>query len=287
MECKKGILLLAMDSPYYGSWCWNLAAGIKQSNPEAKISIAYKGDALRFIQPNLSIFDKKIEIPDHCITRNGLQAYLRAKTCLYELSPYDSTIYIDADVIWFYNKSIDNLWKEVEGADFTMGCRGVNDLNQDPRMIWCKAEELKTAHNTNNVYNLSSEFIYFKKTKSAKEFFELSQKYFDSPMVDYNMFSGTVPDELAFQIAMMHSEIKPHKENFLPFYWEPFHKMNLQTPMIYDREWYGYSIGGNSVTTTQKYIYDGLAELYARNFGVKYPYKAYSKKDVIKFREKV
>ncbi len=283
MSKNKGILLLALGDQYYGTWAWNLATGIKFANPDTKVSLAYKGKALQFIEQVKSIFDNIIEVPDECINRNGFQSYLRAKTCLYELSPYDETIYIDADVIWFYNKDITPLWAEVSKTDFTIGCRGINDLNADPRMIWCKAPELLKVHGTNTVYNLSSEFMYFKKTDAVKHFFKSVQKYFDNPGVDYTLFSGTVPDELAFQIAMMHDVgIKPHKEHFLPFYWEPYHKKNLIAPDIYNKEWYGYSVGGNSITPTQKLIYDSLADKYGKAFGARHTYQAWSKKDYLK-----
>lgn len=286
MNKDRGILLLAMDSPYYGSWAWNLAAGIKSANPDTRVALAYKGDSLRFIQQVRHLFNDIIEIPDHCVNRNGFNSYLRAKTCLYELSPYKETIYIDADVIWFYNKDINALWEEVNKFDFSMGCRGINDLDADPRMIWCKAQDLRI-HGENTVYNLSSEFIYFKKTEKVKSFFDLSQKFFDNPGVEYNLFGGTVPDELAFQISMMKCDIRPHKDFFLPFYWEPFHKKNLNAPEIYSKDWFGYSIGGNQINPTQKNIYDSLAKLYAKQFGARYSFLSYSKKEVLKHREKI
>ncbi len=284
---SRGVIFLALGDPYYGTWAFNAAAGIKYTNPETKISIAYKGAALQFIEPNKSIFDQIIEIPDECINRNGFESFLRAKVCLYDLSPYDETIFIDADVIWYYNKDINNLWEEVNKTDFTIGCRGNNNLNEDPRLLWCKPQDLLNKFGNKNLYNLSSEFIYFKKTQKVKEFFKLAQQYFDHPEVDYNLFGGTVPDELAFQIAMMHSDIKPHKDKWLPFYWEPYHKQNLNQSNIYDKEWFGYSIGGNQITATQKHIYDSLADLYGKAFGVKFTFKSYSKKDVLKFREKI
>lgn len=287
MKTNKGILLLALGSPYYGAWAWNLAAGIKYANPETKVSIAYKGNSMQFIQQVQSIFDHIIEIPDACVSRNGFESFIRAKTCLYNLSPYDETIYIDADVIWFYNRSIEPLWEEINKTDFTMGCRGINDLNADPRMIWCKAPELLSAYGCSTVYNLSSEFIYFKKTAAVKEFFALAQHYFDNPSVEYTLFDGTVPDELAFQIAMMKCKVKPHRDHYLPFYWEPYHKKNLIAPEIYSKEWFGYSIGGNSVNPSQKLLYDSLAVLYGKSFGAKHPFRCYSKKDLFKNREKV
>jgi len=283
----RGVVIIAAGSTQYGQWAYNLAMGLKHTNPNTNISLLWKGSAKNHIEPYLSIFDEVIEIPDHCVMSNGVESLLRAKVCLYDLSPYSETIYIDADVIWFPFKQVDELFDRLTGLDFTMGCRSKNNLDDDPRLIWATAENLKSVFGEINVYNLSSEFIYFKKTKAVKEFFDAAQESFDNPGVDYTRFAGTVPDELAFQIAMIKTGIEPHQIPFLPFYWEHYHKKNLNVPEIYKKDYYGYSMGGNHNYPLQKQIYDNLAKFYAKTFGMKYAFLSANKRDIFNTRSKI
>lgn len=284
---RNGVVLIAAGSPVYGGWALNLAMGLKQANNAIHITLFYKENALNHIQKYIHVFNEVKEIPDECVNRNGFKSLIRPKVCLYDLSPYEETIFIDADVMWFGHKNPQDLFNEFSGIDFTIGCRSKNDLDTDPRLIWVLPNELKEKHNATDIYNLSSEFIYFKKTEKVKEFFDLAKKYFDEPGVEYNRFNGSVPDELAFQIAMFYSDIKPHKERFLPFYWEHFHKKNAHLSELYKQDWYGYSIGGNHVTTEQKLAYDSLANIYAKGFGLKYPILSANKRELFELRKHI
>lgn len=283
----RGVVLIAAGSSIYGQWAYNLTMGLKHTSPNINITLLWKGNAKNHIEPHLSLFDEVIEIQDECLISNGSESLLRSKVCLYELSPYSETIFIDSDVIWFPFKQVDELFDKLQGIEFTMGVRSKNNLHEDPRLIWATSENLRAVFGEINIYNLSSEFIYFKKTDKVKEFFEVAKESFDDPGVDYNRFAGTVPDELAFQIAMIKTGLEPHSEHFLPFYWEHFHKKNLNVPAIYNTDFYGYSMGGNHNYPLQKQIYDNLAKFYAKAFGLKYPFLSSNKRDVFDNRYKI
>lgn len=284
----RGVCILALGSPYYGSWAFNLCMGLKQTDPKTNVCLLWQGDAKQFIEPYIANFDSVIEVPKGCTLRNGFPSLLRAKTCVYDLSPYDETIVIDADVIWFPFKPISNIFDELKDIEFTIGNRGECDLSTDPRLIWSDLNSMKAKFGENaKVYNLSSEFMYFKKTDKVREFFDLSQEIFDNPEVDYVRFAGGVPDELAFQIAMIKTGLKPHQNNYLPFYWEAYHKGNKNLSDLYKEPYYGYSVGGAVISPTQKHNYDTLAKVYANGFGVKHPFLAYSKRDLFNNRKNI
>lgn len=287
---SKGVVILALGDAYYGTWALNLAVSIKYSCPETNITLLWQGNGLLHISQHIHNFDKIVEVPKHITDRHGLQSLLRAKVCLYELSPYDETIFIDADVIWFPNKDkgINLVFESLKDVDFTMGCRSKNDLsNTDPRLIWCTVDEMKKTYGEVNIYNLSSEFIYFKKTERIKEFFEEAKKYFDEPNVEYVRFAGSVPDELAFQIAMIKTAVEPHKEKYLPFYWEQYEKQNKELQQLYKEDFYGYSIGGSTLLPMQVNVYNTLAKVYAANFGFKFPMLCKSKRELFTNRNTV
>ena len=287
MECKKGIVMIAAGHYIYGNWALNLAMGLKQTDSKTNITLLWKGDVKQQIEKYISVFDNVIEIPNECIVRNGLTSYLRTKVCLYDLSPYDETIYIDADVMWFPFKPISQIFEQLKDIDITIGNRGKTDLNTDPKLIWSDPKEMRSIYGDVTIWNLSSEFMYFKKNDKVKEFFDIAKDVFDNPQVTYTRFSGTVPDELAFQIAMIKTGIKPHKENYLPFYWEPYEKKNKSLGDLYKQDWYGYSIGGCQLTVQQKSQYDALAKMYAKGYGIKFPFLSKDKRQMLSNRKEI
>jgi len=281
----RGIVLIAGGNAAYGGWALNLAMGLKNEEPDIDITLLWHGNAKTYFEKNHSyIFNSIIEIPTELITRNGIINYVKAKTLLYDLSPYEETIFIDADVIWFPNKKITDLFDSLKDIDFTIGNRGKSELTENTQLTWSIGKDMLKYGDI--VYNLSSEFIYFKKTKKVYDLFKLSQEVYDNIDIDYKRFDGGVPDELAFQIAMMIEKITPHKSPYLPFYWEAYEKKSLKIPQLYNGFW-GYSIGGAGVSPMQKQIYDALVKHYSSNFGVKFPFLANSKRNLFKLRQKI
>lgn len=282
----KGVLLIAAGNQIYGQMAFNLAMGLKMAQPDIKITLAWKDMGKHHIEHYLSYFDGVIEIPDAYISRNGIKTYIRSKTHVYDLSPYDETIFIDADVIYFPQRGVNTLFDELAPHDITFSCRGMADLNTNPRLVWADVDQYKKTGAT-ILHNISSEFMYFKKTESVKKFFECAQKFFDNPTIEYRRFDNTVPDELAFQLAMIETGIKPHTDIFVPFYWEGYEKKAMNVPALYNGKWFGYSMGGATISPLQKSIYDNLVNYYSQKFGVRFPFLARSKRDVIKSRTNI
>lgn len=287
MEKTRGIVLIAAGSHVYGQLAFNCAMSIKQTDMDMKISLIWSGNGKLHLEKYLAMFDQVIEIPKECITRNGLESLLRSKVCLYDLSPYDETIFIDADVILFPFKPISQIFELLKDVDITIGNRGKTDLNTDPRLIWAKPQDMLEKFGDVTIYNLSSEFIYFKKCDKVKDFFDKAKAAFDNPGIEYTRFAGGPSDELAFQIAMIQTGIIPHQSPYLPFYWSPYQKTNKTLTELYKEDWYGYSIGGASLTPQQKNNYDTLAKVYAKAFGVKYPFLCKSKRELFTNRRDI
>jgi hypothetical protein len=284
---SKGVVIIAAGNAHYGGLALNLAMGLKQTDATTNITLLWQGQGKDFVQ-HYPIFDNYIEIPKECTTRNGIESLIRAKVCLYDLSPYEETIYIDADVVWCPYKPISQVFEQLKDVEITIGNRGECNLKTDPRLIWSNLDSMRKVLGEDAViYNLSSEFIYFKKSENNKLFFEEAKSVFDFPDVDYVRFDGGVPDELAFQIAMIKTGVKPHKLPYLPFYWESFEKRNLQLSELYKEDFYGYSIGGNMLSTQQKMNYDTLAKVYASNFGITHPFLSFNKRDLFTNRKQI
>lgn len=286
---SKGIIIIACGVEYYGELALNLCMSLKATDPDISVTLLWEGKSKNRIQSGLHIFDNVLEISKEHLNRSGMKSLMRSKVCLDLLSPYDETIFIDADVIMNPYKKISNLFDELKYFDFTIGCREKVLLSEGKgRFQWADAEAVaKAMKYDGESYNLSSELIYFKKTEDTSLFFQIAREYFDNPEVEYKRFAGTVPDELAFQLAMIKTGMKPHASQFLPFYWEPYQRKKFTAHEFYNSQWYGYSMGGAFYEPRQKEIYDSLATHYSQKFGRPFVFKAKNKSEVTKLRSKI
>jgi len=284
---KRGICIIALSHAYYGNMACQLAASIKFTTPDANIVILHDKVGIAHLnEQKLRIFDDKIEVPEQYYTNKGRHDYLKVKTFLYNLSPFDETIFIDADVLWLPRKTINELFNSFSETDFTMANRG-NTLLKNAKngfITWANPEEILKNYNINgNLYNLSSEFIYFKKKKEIKKLFIQAQKNYETLKINYVLFGKDIPDELPFSIAMMQTGIYPHKSPYLPFYWEQFENKNLKATEIYEN-YYAYSLGGAIQNENVKRFYNNLAQFYCNKLGLGNYFPLISKRRWLKER---
>lgn len=275
-----GIIIAALDNPYYGNYAFQLAISLKHSDPSVSIALlcneAGKG---HLTEDKLIIFDKILKVNDIAVTSNGRQATLKFKTYLYQISPFNTTLYIDADTLFLPKKSVTQMIKEIpEDCLFTIQNRGYIDLKESSDeqlnsrfIIWANSKHIKDNYNLKEgkLFNLSSELIYFKKDPKIEKLFKDAQKEFDNVKVIYEDFNGSVPDELPFSIAMIKNGIYPHLVNWRPFYWEAFDKKRLlRDSTTLFAQYYGVSFGGNFQEELIKKFYNNLVRFYANAWGL-------------------
>jgi hypothetical protein len=247
----------------------NLALSLRFTS-DVPIALAYSKGAITHINGHLDKFNKLIEVPEKYYTKKGNTEYIKAKTHMYSLSPFDETLYLDADTIWLPKRSVDLVFKELENETLAIQCRGLVPLDSDnlhKKSFWCDLKEYKEVYGGDYFYSLSSEFIYFKKKKETSKFFSDSVKIYDNLKIKHTMFSGGIPDELVFNISMLQNNIKPSKVFYTPIYWEQAERKNMQPSQMH-QEYYGYSVGGKISSTTEKKFYDNLSQFYGTQFGV-------------------
>jgi hypothetical protein len=279
---KQGVLVIAIGNANYGNYAHQLCMSIKATCPGTSVTCAYAEGALNHVltNPLPNNFDSLIHIPSHCYMTNGLKDYVKAKTYAYDLSPYEQTILVDADVIWTPHKPVSDLFELLKNELFTCANRGRQQLSEAPGgfVHWCDPKDMETAGYKGWLYNLSSEFMYFRKDKNVAKLFKHAQDFFNNPpSFNYKRFSFGLPDELAFEAACMKTEIYPHAYPFLPFYWEHFEKKHLPVYDIY-KQFYAISLGGNLNDKTSAQAYDSLAGHYNKQFGINGYFPARDKK---------
>lgn len=276
---NSGVLLLALGDGYYGKMAFNLAATLKASNRDIHIHLVHTENSLDFLNASQkSLFDSTSLCPAEAITKNGKQdVYFKAKTFLYDLTPFENTLYLDVDMAWLYQKSITEFITNLSSAcDFTIQNKGLQGANY----LWANEAEIKKKFPEGKLYNLYSELIFFKKSEANKKFFETAKKYFDSDSIDSAIsFNGDVADELAFALAMMELNYYPHQENYKPIFWK-FSDGNAGSSIQFalDNGYYGYSAGGNFATEILKEKYESLVRACVNKIGIGPAFKLVSKK---------
>lgn len=290
----KGILLLACGHPNYGRMALNLAVSLKVTDPEIKIALAFSGSSLNHIgHYNLTPFiDEFIPVPYEAFTREGKIEWIKAKTYMYDLSPFDETIFLDVDMIWHPIMQVSSLFDTFGKSDLTFQNRGFLDLKgadlPKDYSMWADVNEIKKYYGfkSGKYYQLHSEFVFFRKCDKVAKFFEDAKFIYDHLLVKSFVFGGGIPDELPFGIAMIQNKLYPHTTPFTPVYWEVTEKRSMhREPGKLYREFYAYSTGGSFHSKTMKIFYDNLAKFFFGKAGLQNPYILQNKRDYVPERQ--
>lgn len=267
---KKGILIIANGHRNYYRMAVVLAASVKSNEPSMPICLITDNEVT---DPQL--FDIVKKPTPESITQNGKTEYIKAKTFMYDLSPFDETIFLDADQIVIEGKKLLPVFDELKGIDFTMSNTGIAQES-----YWGDIQEVKNIYGDKPFWNFHSEFVYFKKSKEAKKFFDAAKKvYKEGKIKSAKRFANaTMADELAFQSAAIITGIYPHKENWLPNFWFGRDAPNSRKYTYELTGYLTYSIGGDTVLRAVKENYNNLAKHYFAKLGLSNPFQVIDKR---------
>lgn len=292
----RGIILLSLGSPYYARMAANLAYSLKATCPEIPIHLV-TNNSIILNEPSpedLKYFDTIAYADKSIYEKDGKCEYFRAKTCLYDLSPFDETIYLDVDMVALPTKTMAQLFAEMEHDELSIACRGSEDISTIKEDIsqWANIPELVKIHNITqgSWYQLSSEFIYFKKTLKNKNWFDTAREFYDEPKANFLSFGGCMADELAFGMACLITGDYPSVDQFTPIYWchgernRPVKKID---PFVVEN-YYGYSMGHAYNDMNQKAFYNNMMQFYYNKMGRRGTFfPAQNKKLFVPDREKI
>lgn len=155
----RGYLVMAQGD--YLSQAEALAKSIQctQSGPN-KISVITDGT------PDSTLFDHIIKLTKDLSGDSAWKIHNRVQ--FYELSPYDETVILDADMLFLTD--ISHWWTHMNSYELLLTNRVVNfrgdTVQQSP---------YRRTFIGNKLPNIYSAFAYFKKTSLAKEFFKLTE----------------------------------------------------------------------------------------------------------------
>lgn len=155
---SRGYLVMAQGD--YIKQAEALAISIRATQSSIKnISIITDGDV------DSSLFDKIIPIPENDLAREH-DWKIHNRVYFYDLSPYDETVVLDADMLFLTDVS--HWWDLLEKYDLL-----VTDKVKTFRDEWVTFSPYRKAFTENKLPNLYSAFTYFKKCELAETFFNL------------------------------------------------------------------------------------------------------------------
>lgn len=285
-EC--GILILALCHPYYGRMAYNLAMSIKSRDIHTSITLVYNRLAVSHINnDNMWVFDNKMEIPDDKIP-------FGKKLEIYNFSPYERTIYLDADTLWVNKSAPSALFDQLRGIPFTGITEGFHDYSDpsksDPSkhyFFWADLDEIKKEYEIKNtIFQWRSEFLYFEKCQKTKELFDCAiDIYSDTGLDSIKMFADYIPDEIAFNIACGIHGIAPHKYKWQPSYWDRLHGGNIPPIEELNSKYYIISCGSNANYGALKRVYDRVTAASAYKIKLQHVFPLISKKEMLTTRQ--
>src|SRR5688572_16263193 len=161
---EKGILIFALGHPYYGRYAYNLSVTIKAVE-NIPVAVVHDSTSLSHLDDyQKRVFDKLVI----CNLKPGCGAKLHA----YELSPFENTLLLDADMLWLPVHTPSELLESLSGIEFTGITEGSTDNPSSHYFFWAKIEEIREKYQiTGTVHQWRTEVVYFEKSDKVKEMF--------------------------------------------------------------------------------------------------------------------
>lgn len=257
----KGVVIVALGHPNYLLMAVRLISTLRYSDKEVGISLIHDNpaalnDRFRAIITtyNINLIQCPHEYYHTQFEGQELTEYAKAKTYLYQLSPYERTIYVDADSVWF-KRPISQLFAELESEELNFQCRGRFEMQGEWQCLWNSGQgglkairEHWKIKDNRFIYETQSSFIYFKKGKIAKKYFETAAKIYEEMPIPYHKWGGGrgIPDELPFNIATAVCKVEFKTFPFTPLvFWDYFR--NRKDEVF--KNHYGLSMAGSKIPT--------------------------------------
>lgn len=288
---KQGILIFACGHPNYGRLAYNLAATIRAIEAEIPIAVVYTDGSLNHLGPTQrGLFSHFIQLPE------GAPIGCGCKLLAYELSPFEETLLLDADMLWSPRANPYSLMHELSESNFTGITEGYFDFTDKEQhdvnknyFFWADCNEIKTKYKiqSERIYQWRSEVLYFKKSKTAKQLFATAKKIFKNPgLTTMLKYAGGVADELALNIAAAIHDVHPHVYKWKPSFWYMINGGNIPELSYLYSNYSLISFGSNTSTGSAKDLYRRICKAACNKIGHQHVFPLVSKNEWLPQRKK-
>lgn len=276
---NEGIIIIAIGSPYYGRYAFNLAMTIKSVDPDYPVALVHNFESLAHLS------EKQRAIFDHSIYAGDVSGF-EAKLRLPEYTPFERTLYLDADMAWLPYKSPRDLTRSLKGIEFTAITEGKTDEPNPIYYFWAKMDEIKEVYGVESIYQWRSEVMYFEKTERTLQMFTRAREIHANPRLkSIHKLGDYIPDELAINIATAELNMEPHKYKWCPAYWPRMHGENVRNLESLYGAYFALSCGSNVSSNNTKSLYNRLVKAAAYKTKNTFNFPLINKKDFLKDRQ--
>lgn len=287
MNVKRGILLLATGAAYYGRMAYSLTISIKATDKDFPVALVCDQSAISHLST------RQREIFDYLIPAPGGGFGMKFQLDL--LTPFEETLFLDADMAWLPGHTPDQLIDSLPPCPFTAITEGYCDMAtldtsqaNTKYYFWAKPEEIRQVYaiEAGRLYQWRSEVMYF--NRQAAPLFELMREIYANPgLSTLALFADHIPDELAINIGCAKLGIEPHAYRWMPAYWARMYAEQVPPLEQLYGNYYLLSCGSNVVTAQTKSVYNRVVKAACSKFGVQHLFPVISKKEMMPTRQRM
>lgn len=177
-ENSKGLCILAVGHSSFAKYAYNMAASVKYVDPDAKVSVFTYGDCLDVLGEKVKIFDTITQISPEHLFIDGEMHPNRFKLFLYKYTPYEYSVYVDADSLWVSKFKFAQLVDDFIRLKITFAgqCRKTTNITVDQIVHGISFNDITSPFQfkTNKMHQLHGQFLLFAITPTTEKFFEES-----------------------------------------------------------------------------------------------------------------
>lgn len=263
----KGIILIATGHPYYGNMAYNLTLSLKAAG-DIPVAVVTDGVGISHLT------ESERKWFDHIIYPEDIPTGVSAKLNLDKYTPFDQTIFLDADMLYISQRNPLDLFNEFEG-DFWMIKEGDTDNINLAYYFWASEQEIMSKYKVDWVPQTRSEVMYFK--KGTKVFEKARSVKPERKLLTIRNFGeNQIPDELYFNIAL--AQLDKRIENKPIAFWPRLENKYGVTIALLRDSYYLLSFGSNFVSTEMQKLHDNFMRATCYRLGIPFLHKIISKK---------
>lgn len=263
--------MVALGYELYGSCAVNLVKSIKAYEPAIEVCLVHDSKSISHLSPDeLKLFNHFAVADPSDYMVLGRAQYQRMKLCVSKYTPFEKSLYIDVDTMWFPKKKISELINHFTDLDFFIGKNGeYNPLTKtkaaENYTFWGDIRNIVNYYKLKNpVPQTISGVFWFKKSGYCESLFKRCLDIYDDQRAPCVKWANGKADEFCFNVALSEMNFKQQNSHLVYF-----DKTNgvITREQMYNNFW-GIAAGGNKLIDRVRELYNDLVDLYYSVFPV-------------------